>query len=486
MTICETSDLDNTSGIAETQTDQKKLNSKFDNNISTLRSLGVGIKDITALKVKEITATSFTIVKLNGLISLNRFIPTTPITGNLPLSTNVNDGDNFILVNQAADPVTNTVTISVNGNTLDGSSSDIVLDTNNPLWIKYDGSGEFTTLFNDKRVIDAILALDNTYTGDNTFTGTNIFNDVGIGGITPLTPLHIKGTQIASFTGTTRGHMTLSGSYSTDYFTCIDAIYNDSDVPSSRIGFQHTALGSLIHFGLTTTYTGINKNPLSIASDGIKVADYVIFTTNNTGAIGSALVAPSDVYGVNAFNATSDERYKKIISRSVPLGLDFVCAVAENALLTHIWEDTIIPENKISELKKVTKINPETGKEEIDYEFQEFISQERQVITHSRQRWSFSGQGLFKLLPQFNLTTKEAGFLSIAEIDENGNSTFDSKGNPLLDNEGLPIGKITLKNAEIGSPVEFNAINELKKIVDELKENLKNAEKRIKALEGKK
>lgn len=279
----------------------------------------------------------------------------------------------------------------------------------------------------------------------------------------------------ANFVGAEKSSVKLTGTYTADYFNTIDAYYHTSaTVPSGKIGFQFTGGGSFFCVGTSNNYgTGVTHFNFSSGffptenMNGIKVAEALLFTTNNTGTIGTSSVAVANIYAVNALNITSDNNEKKDINKSFPLGLNFALDIAKNAIATYKWKDTIQEEKKVTNFKKVEKIDKKTNEKTIDYELETIILEEKKVTKHTRNHLGFLGVELYDTIKQHGFDTNQIGFLS---IDNENGLNFDKKGNPIIENN-RPKGKITIKTGEM-IPILFNAIFELNKIVDDLKKEI--------------
>lgn len=279
----------------------------------------------------------------------------------------------------------------------------------------------------------------------------------------------------ANLVGTNKSSIKMSGAYTANYFNTIDMYYNSSATePSGRFGYQFTGDGSFFCVSTSNNY-GSGTTHFNFASgffptenmNGIKVAEALLFTTNNIGSIGTSSIAVSNIYSVNALNITSDNNEKKDINKTFPLGLNFALDVAKNAIATYKWKDTIQEEKKVTNFKKIEKIDKKTNEKTIDYELETIILEEKKVTKHTRNHLGFLGVELFEAIKQHGFDTNQIGFLS---IDNEDGKNFDKKGNPVIENN-RPKGKITIKTGEM-MPILFNAIFELNKIVDDLKKEI--------------
>lgn len=318
--------------------------------------------------------------------------------------------------------------------------------------------------------------------GSNTASGYNL----AIRNIQPTT----------NFLGTDKGHLSLENGYTysgnQNKYLSIDFTYElDYNKPSAKIACRNTDSGSFLYFGSSTLYSaGVNNVDMisgyfsTETTNGIKVKDSVLFTTNNVGSIGTSSIAPANIYSVNALNVTSDNNEKKDINKNIPLGLDFVKLVANTAIANYSWKDTIIPEKKVNNFKKVEKINNETNEKTIDYELETIILEPEKIEKHSRTRFGFLGEELYKAIIQSGLDTKKCAFLSVYDEDQiyrdeknviTGEIKENKKKKPFevkLTKEGRPKGKITIQPTEM-LPILFKAISEQSQQIEELQAQVK-------------
>ncbi|MEA3431042.1 MAG: hypothetical protein U9R08_07245 [Nanoarchaeota archaeon] len=102
--------------------------------------------------------------------------------------------------------------------------------------------------------------------------GVNVYRDtgnVGIGTTLPLTKLDISGNQINTFTGATRGILTLQAPYVAGSYTALDFLYGIDSVPTARIAAYHDGTGSRLVLGTSNNYaTGITNEALTINNAG--------------------------------------------------------------------------------------------------------------------------------------------------------------------------------------------------------------------------
>lgn len=103
-------------------------------------------------------------------------------------------------------------------------------------------------------------------TADNYFAG-----NVGIGTTTPRSLLHVVGTDLSSFTGTSNGLFTLQGTSGSSKYQAFDfnADSNGRLAPMARIASQNTGSGSYLFFGTSNSYaSGITNTALTIDPTG--------------------------------------------------------------------------------------------------------------------------------------------------------------------------------------------------------------------------
>lgn len=281
--------------------------------------------------------------------------------------------------------------------------------------------------------------------------------------------LRVQDSDSSTIEDLNLGIINIKGAGSTiDHFTSLSFSSNyGSGNPLAKIGSKITNTGSELHLAISTNYaTGINITMQKIDSSGITLKGGIFFDVNNTYNLGSASIAPSNIYSVNALNITSDNNEKKDINKIFPLGLNFALDVAKNAIASYKWKNTIEKEKKINNFKRIEKINEITNESIIDYELEQKIIPEK-IIKHTRNHLGFLGVELFEAIKQHGFDTNQIGFLS---IDNEDGKNFDKKGNPIIENN-RPKGKITIKTGEM-MPILFNAIFELNKIVNDLKKEI--------------
>lgn len=324
----------------------------------------------------------------------------------------------------------------------------------------------------------ALKNLSNVVIGSNT-VGSYLF-DIENCNFTP------------SILGTNKSSVKLTGAYTADYFNTIDFYYSSAiSEPSGRVGYQFTGGGSFFTVSTSNSY-GSGTTHLNFSSgffatenvNGIKLAESLLFTTNNIGSIGTSSVAVANIYSVNALNVTSDNDEKKDINKNIPLGLDFVKLVANTAIANYSWKDTIIPEKKAINFKKVEKINNETNEKFIDYELENILLEPEKIEKHSRTRFGFLGVELYNAIIASGLDTKKCAFLSVYDEEQIYNDEKNAITSKIKENkkkkpfevkltkEGRPKGKITIQPTEM-LPILFKAISEQSQQIEELQAQVK-------------
>lgn len=306
----------------------------------------------------------------------------------------------------------------------------------------------------------------------------------------------------------TQGNLIIKGDYvGANRFNTIDFIGDGSNNPNSRIaGFSGSA-GSFFAFGLSNDYSlGITHVPLIVNYYNLQTAG-IIPQINNYFSLGNASYSWDNIYLQNNPTVTSDIR-EKIINEKLNLKKDFSFEFLEkmvkNCIISWKWKPDLIKEKKTTSFEKVTRKNKETGIDEIDYILTTKILEPEKIIEHKRNHIGLNLNELYKLMTEFNMSTKDYAFLSIndtyevesfdsegVEIIETKNS-FDENGDPILDELGYPLGKLTYKPQELQSLLFIYSLElhkrdiENKKKINDLETRLSDIEKQIKLLLEKK
>lgn len=302
----------------------------------------------------------------------------------------------------------------------------------------------------------------------------------------------------------TQGNLIIKGDYvAANRFNTIDFIGDGSNNPNSRIaGFSGSA-GSYLAFGLSNDYSlGITHVPLIVNYYNLQSAS-IIPQTNNYFSLGNASFSWDNIYLQNNPTVTSDIR-EKIINEKLNLKKDFSFEFLEKMVKTCIiswkWKPDLIKEKKTTSFEKITRKNKETNIDEIDYILTTKILEPEKIVEHKRSHIGLNLNELFKLMVEFKMSTKDYAFLSINDtyelksFDEQGNEvieikkSFDELGEPVLDLDGYPMGKLTYKPQELQSLLFIYSLElhkrdiENKKKIDDLETRLSDIEKQVKLL----
>jgi len=124
----------------------------------------------------------------------------------------------------------------------------------------------------------------------------------------------------------------------------------------------------------------------------------------------------------------------------------------------------------------------------------EKITKKREVIKHTRSHIGLDLGKVYKEFTKKGYTTKDFAFLSIAPTyeviainPETGleetiiKNSFDNLGNPILNTDGIPEGKLVYKAQEL-QPLAFLYINKLNEKIESQEKRLDDLEKQIKIL----
>ena len=386
MTILpNVNDLSPMTAVRADQGQQNKLNQIFSDNISKLNRFGLNETDIGSFNISEISATAFTLIKLPGLIQYNRFINTAPITGQFDVSSKLFVGSSFYLFNHAATPATNTVTITLNGNTIYGSAdTSIVLNSNTIGYlIVVVATGVLQRIAINTADFNSLLA------SNNTWSGTNSFTSIATQTINPTGTLNI-GTSDVGNTVINVGNSANTGTTPTINFkfgVTGSQSYNTQIVNYSN---QKLMIGNatkfLVDFG--DSYTSFN-NPIYPASDSA-------FT------IGTAGLRWTDIYATNGTINTSDENLKDRIRPSI-LGLEFLMSLKP---VSYKWKD-----KEATTRKELKVIETKDKDDNVSYSVEE-----REVIKpeqrFKRFHYGLLNQDVLSSLKQFNIDTNDfAGYV---------------------------------------------------------------------------
>jgi len=294
MTIVSSGLLETYTPSVSTQAAQNLINQKVADNIESLRRFGIGIVDVTSLHSHTaITADNFTLYKKAGFISFYQFNSSTGNIDGVFDGATLAEGDQFLLVNKASTPSTNTVTIALGSYSLLGSSdTSIVINSNTQyVYLVYIGSDKFVrfTYHTD------ILNTDNTWTGLNDFS----FLSIGISGTT--SGLEIGNSNSGSGLAFLDFHYGVGSSQD----------YNVRLLNNTNEGFLFSTATKNI-FSIDNSNFGFNVNAIPVADN-----------TYSSGASGKRW---TEVWATNGTIQTSDREAKENV-KETNLGLDFILAL---------------------------------------------------------------------------------------------------------------------------------------------------------------
>lgn len=470
-------------------------------NQETLRKFGYGRDEASFKVLAEITVNNKILSRLDkgttAIVTVDN--SSSAITIKLPAVSDTFDGDSYFIFDKRGSANTHNITLDLNSNELDGGTTNPIININKGFFqVVCIEQGKFITILDSKKQVD--LTLTGVIKGNGTIlSGNSTINDLGsqtadysannkalknlsnliIGSNTVGSySVDVKNsTYISSISGTATGAINLEGSYTASYFNSIDFAYNTGAVPSVRYAAQFTSGGSFGWLCTSNSYgSGITHIPVGFgfftteALAGIKVIDNILFANNNVGQIGTSTSAPANIYSVNAVTVTSDNDFKTDINKNIPLGLDFVKKVADTAIATYRWQDTMIPEKKIIEFKKDSEGN---------YITETKVLEPEKIEKHNRKHFGFLGVELYQAIIESGLDTKECAFLSVDDPNQNSKIeinaiTGEKKETSKKDFEvkikdGRPDGKITIKPTEM-IPILFKAITELSERIELLEQ----------------
>ena len=109
---------------------------------------------------------------------------------------------------------------------------------------------------------------------------------LGVGTVSPLTPIYVNGPAIPSFTGLTRGLVSLVTPYDNASSTTLDFLYSGNNNPVARIGAKTLGAGSYLMLGTSNDY-------------GLGVTNSAV-TIDPSGNVGIGTTSPSKLLHVSA------------------------------------------------------------------------------------------------------------------------------------------------------------------------------------------
>ena len=300
MTIVNTGILETYTPSVSTQSDQNIINQKVADNIEVIRRFGIGIGDVTSLHIHSaITADNFTLYKKAGFISFYQFNSSTGNIDGVFDSATLQEGDQFLLVNKASTPSTNTVTLALGSYSLLGSSdTSIVINSNTQyIYLVYIGSSKFIRITDNTDLLNT----NNTWTGSNDF----FISDIEI-----LT----LGKNRLLDTGIEIGRSENTGTKAFIDLKWGSGTTKDYDIRMSNYTQYSFGLESDTKLHLITDNSEMRLN--------LNLIPHV----NNTHAIGSSSYKWTEVWATNGTIQTSDKETKENI-KETSLGLDFILAL---------------------------------------------------------------------------------------------------------------------------------------------------------------
>lgn len=296
MTIVSSGLLETYTPSVSTQAAQNLINQKVADNIESLRRFGIGIVDVTSLHSHTaITADNFTLYKKAGFISFYQFNSSTGNIDGVFDGATLAEGDQFLLVNKASTPSTNTVTLALGSYSLLGSSdTSIILDSNSVyVYLVYIGSNKFVRFTYHTDILNT----------DNIFNGINTFNSSSL---------------VLSKAGVASG-FELGRSENTGTTPFLDFHYGIT--ASQDYNFRFLNNGNETFLISTAT-----KNLMAFDNTNVTFNANMIPTADNTFLNGWSGGRWAEIWAANGTIQTSDRDKKENITET-NLGLDFVLAL---------------------------------------------------------------------------------------------------------------------------------------------------------------
>lgn len=371
MTIVSSGLLETYTPSVSTQADQNIINQKVADNIESLRRFGIGIVDVTSLHSHTaITADNFTLYKKAGFISFYQFNSSTGNIDGVFDSATLAEGDQFLLVNKASTPNTNTVTLALGSYSLLGSSdTSIVLNSNSVyVYLVYIGSDKFIRITHNTDVLEQ----------DNTWTGTNDFASLTLGA-----------------NGTTSG-LEIGNSNSGAGLSFIDLHYGIGSSQDYNVRLLNNTNEGFLFSTSTKNIFSIDNSNFGFNVNAIPVAD----NTYSSGASGKRW---SEIWAANGTINTSDRNKKENIEET-KLGLNFVLALKPVS-----WKWKNEPSKQVERIN-YKKVYDEKGN---------FKTLEQEILidvipekVYKRLHHGFVNQDIEDLLKEKNISTNDfSGFV---------------------------------------------------------------------------
>jgi len=371
MTIVSSGLLETYTPSVSTQADQNLINQKVADNIESLRRFGIGIGDITSLHSHTaITADNFTLYKKAGFISFYQFNSSTGNIDGVFNSATLAEGDQFLLVNKASTPSTNTVTLALGSYSLLGSSdTSIILDSNSVyVYLVYIGSNKFIRITHNTDVLEQ----------NNTWTGTNDFASLTLGA-----------------NGTTSG-IEIGNSSSGAGLAFLDLHYGIGSSQDYNVRLLNNTNEGFLFSTATKNIFSIDNSNFGFNVNSIPVAD-------NTYSSGSSDKRWTEIWAANGTINTSDRNKKENIEET-KLGLNFVLALKPVS-----WKWKNEPSKQVERIN-YKKVYDEKGN---------FKTLEQEILIdvipekkYKRLHHGFINQDIEDLLKEKNISTNDfSGFV---------------------------------------------------------------------------
>lgn len=468
MTIVTSGVLESYTPSVSTQADQNIINQKVADNIESLRRFGIGIGDVTSLHSHTtITSDNFTLYKKAGFISFYQFNSSTGNIDGVFDSATLQEGDQFLLVNKASTPSTNTVTLALGSYSLLGSGdTSIILNSNSVyIYLVYIGSDKFIRVTHNTDILEQA----NIWTGSNSFPNLTLTDTITAIGTDTVDHSDNKVLIIKPNSGT---HSTFRGGY-------MYVAGNEFAGENGNVGLV-SGSGSILFVPGGTAAGKFNT------SGNFELLTSMKFNANNAYTIADATNAPSDIYSVNALTVTSDMNKKRDIN-DLDISNDFIIKLSKKAKKFK-WKDFEIPESKSTqkvlktEKKKIKDIQEVTEKgklirKELDKEidspiFKEIpIYNEKNIIIDYKKEYEY--EYIDKIKPKQDIKHKRFHFGFLAQDIED---LFKELGYEKKDYPGLLVidenNNYALRQDQL-IPIIIKSLGSCIEQIEELKQEIK-------------
>ena len=380
MTIVSSGLLETYTPSVSTQAAQNLINQKVADNIESLRRFGIGIVDVTSLHSHTaITADNFTLYKKAGFISFYQFNSSTGNIDGVFDGATLAEGDQFLLVNKASTPSTNTVTLALGSYSLLGSSdTSIILDSNSVyVYLVYIGSNKFVRFTYHTDILNT----------DNIFNGINTFNSSSL---------------VLSKAGVASG-FELGRSENTGTTPFLDFHYGITASQDYNFRFLNNGNETFLISTATKNLISFDNGNFAVNVDSIPAAD-------NSFSNGKSGARWSEVWAANGTINTSDRNKKENIEET-KLGLNFVLALKPVS-----WKWKNEPSKQVERIN-YKKVYDEKGN---------FKTLEQEILidvipekVYKRLHHGFVNQDIEDLLKEMNIDTNDfSGFIKDKETNE--------------------------------------------------------------------